>query len=102
MESKTDLKDHANMGSIDAAYLEVIEQLNSSAPERVSFVSLSNALQKLDLVQGGLCVVSRAFHHFQRDEAFLAGRKEKMNKGEEFFQQMISVVHRESSAQLFV
>ena len=84
MESNTDLKDHANMGSIDAAYFEVIEQLNSSAPERVSFVSLSNALQKLDLIQGGLCVVSRAFHHFQRDEAFLAGRKENLNKGEEF------------------
>ena len=74
MENNTDLKDHANMGSIDAAYLEVIEQLNSSAAERVSFVSLSNALQKLDLVQGGLGVVRCAFHNFQGYKALLPGK----------------------------
>ena len=52
------------MGSIDATYFEVVEQLDSPAAERMLLVRLANTLQQLDLVQGSLGVVRRAFHNF--------------------------------------
>ena len=62
------------MGPIDAAYFEVVEQLDSPAAERVVLVRLTNTLQQLDLVQGGLGVVRRAFHNFQGYKALLPGK----------------------------
>ena len=62
------------MGPVDAAYFEVVEQLDSPAAERVILVRLSNTLQQLDLVQGSLGVVRRAFHNFQGYKALLPGK----------------------------
>ena len=62
------------MGPIDAAYFEVVEQLDSPAAERVVLVRLTNTLQQLDLVQGGLGVVRCAFHNFQGYKALLPGK----------------------------
>ena len=70
----TDLKDHANMGPVDATYFEVVKQLDSPAAERVLLVCLTNTLQQLDLVQGSLGVVRRAFHNFQGYKALLPGK----------------------------
>ena len=64
------------MGSIDAAYLEVVEELNGPAAERVVFVRLAHALQQLDLVQGSLGVVRRAFHNFQSNKALLPAKQQ--------------------------
>ena len=62
------------MGSIDATYFEVVEQLDSPAAERMLLVRLANTLQQLDLVQGSLGVVRRAFHNFQSYKALLPGK----------------------------
>ena len=63
------------MGPVDAAYLEVIKQLDGPAPERMLLVRLANTLQQLDLVQCSLGVVSRAFHNFQGYKALLPAKE---------------------------
>ena len=64
------------MGPIDAADLEVVEQPNGPAAERVVFVRLADALQQLDLVQGSLGVVRCAFHNFQSNKALLPAKQQ--------------------------
>jgi len=63
-----DLKDHADVSAVDAADLEVVKKLDATRPEGILLVTLSNAFEQFDLVQGRFCVVNRTFHHFEGDK----------------------------------
>jgi len=65
------LEDHADVGSVDAANLEIVQKLYAPFPEWISLVALSDALEQLDFVEGRLGVVRRALHHLEGHEVLV-------------------------------
>jgi len=65
------LEDHADVGSVDAADLEIVQKLYAPFPEWISLVALSDALEQLDFVEGRLGVVRRALHHLEGHEVLV-------------------------------
>ncbi len=59
------LKDHADVRSVDAADLKVVEKLDRLLAFRIRFIALADAAQQLDLVQSRLCVVRGALDHLE-------------------------------------
>ena len=51
--------------------LEVIKEHDCPLPERVLLIRVPDALEELDLVQGGLCVVAGGFDHLEGDELLI-------------------------------
>lgn len=64
------LEDHADVRTVDAADLEIVQQLHCLLAFRVRFVALADAAQQFDLVQRRFRIVRRALHYFERYEPF--------------------------------
>lgn len=62
---------HANVNAINAADLEVVEELHSLVSLRVGWVSVTDRLQYFDLIEGGLGEVLRRLDHLQGDKSLV-------------------------------
>lgn len=65
-----DLEHHADVSAVDAADLEIVQQLDRLLAFRVRFVALADAAQQFDLVQRRFRVVRRALDNLERYEPF--------------------------------
>ena len=52
-------------------YFEVIQEHDCPLSERVLLIRVPDALQQLDLIQGGLCVVAGGFDHLEGHELLI-------------------------------
>ena len=64
--------------AVDAADLEVVEQLHCLLSVWVVGVGFAHATQKLDLVERRLRVVLRALHHLERHETLAPVHRKNM------------------------
>lgn len=62
-----DLEDHADMDSVGPTVLERVEQADDMSAARMVRVGTVYAVEELDLVYGGLCVVGGRAHDFEGD-----------------------------------
>ena len=52
-------------------YLEIIKEHDCPLPERVLLIRVPDALEELNLVQSGLCVVAGRFDHLEGNELLI-------------------------------
>ena len=65
------LKNHADMGSVHATDLKIVQEHHGALAQFIVGVRVTHALQELDLVERGFGVVRCALDNLKRDKLFL-------------------------------